>query len=144
MSLDIKDTSAAIEPDFRSDKSAVSSKCKILSLKAMRIIAVKGTTFTMDCCSLYVLFSWHTPRDILKRLFLLPFHNLCVQMHVHIICAQISRCKRWNSKKRHPVYIRKTICANKTGHLRFLNDFSKTSTGYKCLQNCFVSQFEFL
>lgn len=110
MPLDIKDTSVAIEADFGSDKSAVSSiflgkkqfyyKCQMLSLKAMHIIAAKGTTLTIDRYSLYVLLDYVIFSRDFHNLFyffiISPFHNSFVQIHVHIICAQIwiCTCKR--------------------------------------------------
>ena len=37
----------------------------------------------IDLFSLYVLFSHFRPRDVLKGIFLLFLHNLCVHAHVH-------------------------------------------------------------
>ena len=37
----------------------------------------------IDLFSLYVLFSHFRPRDVLKGIFLLFFHKLCVHSHVH-------------------------------------------------------------
>ena len=37
----------------------------------------------IDLFSLYVLFSHFRPRDVLKGIFLLFFHKLCVHIHVY-------------------------------------------------------------
>ena len=34
--------------------------------------------FWIDLCGLYIWFSQYKPRDIHKRIFHLPFHNLCI------------------------------------------------------------------
>ena len=39
--------------------------------------------YAIDLFSLYILFSHFRPRDALMGIFLLFFHELCVNLHVH-------------------------------------------------------------